>query len=225
MESVLKNTPILSIYDMMMDRQRAAIRENQKKAMYRGALGLRKMMEEKAAVAEAKKIPGMPKVDKGKLGPMKVWSPYCETPRSGITLPPNTITASHLTKKQLSVKVQQPGKKEVITQLVERMSQGSPQSCISPRMVKKTSSKSKQQAISRRKNKKNKSNVMPDGAKRLPLSPRKAERPTKGTGSPCKILRTPKSSPTNTLQKVFQSGVSSTNVQVFSPPPTGRWRI
>ncbi|KAH8321726.1 hypothetical protein KR074_001592 [Drosophila pseudoananassae] len=187
--------------------------------MNRGALGLRKIMEEKAAVSDAKKLLGMPKVSKDKLGQMKVSSPYCETPTSGITLPPNTITASHLTKKQLSVKVQQPGKREVITKLVERMSQGSPQTAFSPRMIKKTSSKSK------RKNNKNKSNVMPGGAKRMPLSPRKAERLTKCTGSPCPKLRTPKSSPKKTLQQVLKSIVTSPNVKVISAPPSARWRI
>ncbi|EDV32158.1 uncharacterized protein Dana_GF14181 [Drosophila ananassae] len=233
--ATMLDTPILSIYDMMMDRQRALIRESQKKAMYRGAFGLRRLLEEKAAAAsDAKKLPVKPKMIKSRLSLLKVSSPYCLTPKSETPLPPNTITAAHLTKKQLSIKVQQPGKREVISKLVERMSKGCPKTTNeSPHLIKK--SKSKQQISFRRKKNsaqgtshgKKGSKSSANGGKRLPLSPRKAGGANKGhsNSSASPKPKSPKSATKKTRLQVLKSKLSPPLAKVIQTPPTGRWRI
>ncbi|KAH8267526.1 hypothetical protein KR018_012651, partial [Drosophila ironensis] len=186
MTYMLLETPIVSIYDMMMERQRASIRESSKKAG-RAVPGLRKLLEDRE---KSQTAPGeVKRLMSNKSSSMEAsismqqssTSPYCLSPKNTSGTSSKTITASHLTKKQTSIKVQ-PGKREVIRQLVERMCKAVPKvSSEALAMVKQSSPSSRQQLVSARRkktsgrgNKQKTTKSNSSAVNRLPQPPRKA---------------------------------------------------
>jgi len=173
MTTSMLDTPIVSIYDMMVERHLKMRREL--KDAVKGAA------KEKSAVAEVKKP-----IIKSKPLPMKF--PHTPELKSPSPPPANAITAAHLTKKQTFWKVQPPTEKEVIKKLVEKMVKGrgksrpmTPKDCksgkkTSPKLVLTPHRKRNMTGapgLYRGKQKLSKSNSTE--MKRLPLSPRKVE--------------------------------------------------
>ncbi|XP_016964571.1 neurofilament medium polypeptide [Drosophila biarmipes] len=175
------DTPIVSIYDMMVERHLKMRREL--KEAVKGAL------KEKSPIPEVKK-----RIIKSKPLPMKF--PYTPELESPSPPPANAITAAHLTKKQTFWKVQPPAEKELIKKLVEKITKGrgkskpaTPKECKSGRKTSPklllTPHRKRNMAgapgLYRGKPKLSKSNSAQ--MKRLPLSPRKVE-PVQKKGAP-----------------------------------------
>ncbi|XP_070070336.1 uncharacterized protein [Drosophila takahashii] len=170
----LLDTPIVSIFDMMVERHQRLRRELKEAVKGSNTLS-RRLKEEQKPIIKSKPIP------------MKM----TDTPEFDLPspCPPNAITAAHLTKKQTSLKVQPPTNKEVIKKLVEKISKGrGPVATPSDRKSgRKTTAKSSKVVISphrrrrmaggqgsfRSKQKPSKPNITQ--IKRSPLSPRKME--------------------------------------------------
>ncbi|KAH8412740.1 hypothetical protein KR009_005260 [Drosophila setifemur] len=218
------DTPVISIYDLMMERQRNLIRDAQLKGVNMGMVkGLRKIIEEKLGSGDEGKL--APTLAPVKTKPktkteFKRWSPASHSPSSETRLPANAIKASHLTKKQLFTKHAAPAKKEVISKLVEKMSKGpSRAKAESPVPTRKSSPRKALPSCRRKKGSKSNRSM----GKRLPLSPKKAGAISKEhivTPKPAKF-RTPRGG-----QKPARTLARKTKPKTKSPTsPYGRWRI
>ncbi|KAH8249398.1 hypothetical protein KR032_009277 [Drosophila birchii] len=224
------DTPIASIYDMMIERHRNLTTETASKDISVGApkMSRGKVVEE--AMSNTKIWPKKQRTTKAVRE-----MPSTLTLESESYRPPSTITASHLTKKQTVMKVQPPAKKEVISKLIEKMSmvcgrakaelvvpqpaQNSPKQVSGKRKGNATA------ATSRNKQKPSKSNPQ-----RRPLTPKKAaDRGTKVK----KVERVPKEKamPKSTPKPRKSSAVpmrsvrESTRSLKTAPLSTDRWRI
>ncbi|KAH8352343.1 hypothetical protein KR084_003493 [Drosophila pseudotakahashii] len=230
MTSVL-DTPIVSIYDMMVERH-LRLRRELKEAVKGTNILSRRLKEDRAGAGVQKPI------IKSKPIPMKMpETPEFELPSP---CPRNAITAAHLTKKQTSLKVQPPSDKEVIKKLVEKITKGrSPVVTPSDRKSgKKTSAKSSKVVISphrkrrmpggqgsfRGKQKLSKSST--SQMKRTPLSPRKMEPGHKEEPTQTKVtkVKTTKISAEKPCAQMRSTKLSDTsgNVEV---PLRKRWRL
>ncbi|XP_017075399.2 uncharacterized protein LOC108110725 [Drosophila eugracilis] len=159
-------TPIVSIFDMMVERHLKLRRES---ALKEATISRR--TREERIVGEVKK----PNI---KSKPISQHTPRNESP-----CPANAITASHLTKKQTFLKVLPPSKKEEIKKLVEKISKGpgrsNPVAHKEPKSSKKTSAKSSKMVLSPHRKKRtggqtsfrSKQKSSCTRIKRLPLSP------------------------------------------------------
>ncbi|XP_016974195.1 uncharacterized protein LOC108040971 [Drosophila rhopaloa] len=226
MISSMLDTPIASIYDMMVERHLKLRRESELKEAGKGTSKLTRRLKEERSIAEEKKAP-----IKSKSNQMKMPSLYrreCDSPP-----PANAITAAHLTKKQTALMVQPPSEKEVIKKLVEKISKGRVRS--KPESSDPKSSKTKLVVSGRRrkmvaqrslssKQKLAKSNS--SQMKSLPLSPRNEERGPKDVKPQAK---TPKMKTSKTSEKKTRLQVHSSKVLDPSGKATGsrtnRWRV
>ncbi|KAH8282207.1 hypothetical protein KR054_006144 [Drosophila jambulina] len=220
------DTPVASIYDMMLERHRKLASESESKNI--SMMAQRKIEEE--PISNTK---GCPKKQRSTKAIREM--PSSLTLESESYRPPSTVTASHLTKKQTSMKVHPPAKREVINKLVEKIAmvcgkakaeEVVPQpSQISPKQLSGRQRKGMTiPGTARYKQKLNKTNQ-----DRRPLSPRKADRGPKDK----KVDRVPrektmlKSTPklpktSKGLQRSVRESVRSFKT---APHSNDRWRI
>ncbi|XP_020800733.1 uncharacterized protein LOC110178067 [Drosophila serrata] len=222
------DTPIVSIYDMMIERHRKLTSESESRDI---SLGAQKVLRGKVVEEVISNTKLLPKKHRTTKAVREM--PSSITLESEYYCPSSTITASHLTKKQTFLRVQPPANREIISKLVEKMtmvcgrakaedvvpttSQGSP---------KQSSGKRKEMATpgtSRNKQKSIKSN--PD---RRPLSSRKADRGAKEKVERVQKKKIMAKSPTklskNSGRKMRSVRESSRSFKAV-PLSNDRWRI
>ncbi|XP_033174187.1 uncharacterized protein LOC117151063 isoform X2 [Drosophila mauritiana] len=188
------NTPIVSIFDLMVNRH-IRLRREREGAVTNGNLPPFRRPRAERGAADGKK----------KYNPSAMEFPLTETLE--LMTPPaaNAITAAHLTKKHTSLKIQPPSEKDVIKKLVEKMSDGRGRNkTATPRhsqSSKKTSAKSSRTVVIQPRRRK----VAGQGSfraqpklaknsftqlKRPPLSPRRAESTAKDASTQSKTMTT-----------------------------------
>ncbi|EDW54131.1 uncharacterized protein LOC6613236 [Drosophila sechellia] len=221
------NTPIVSIFDLMVNRH-IRLRRERGGAVTNGNLPPFRRPRAERRAADGKK----------KYNPSAMEFPLPETLE--LMTPPaaNAITAAHLTKKHTSLKIQPPSEKDVIKKLVEKMSDGRGRTkTATPRhsqSSKKTSAKSSKTVVIQPRRRK----VVGQGSfraqsklaktsstqlKRPPLSPRRAESTAKDASTQSKTKTTK-----NSLKKSGSQMRNTRSVDRLSNaeiPVVKRWRL
>ncbi|EDX03602.1 uncharacterized protein LOC6730853 [Drosophila simulans] len=224
------NTPIVSIFDLMVNRH-IRLRREREGAVTNGNLPPFRRPRAERRAADGKKTPF-------KYNPSAMEFPLPETLE--LMTPPaaNAITAAHLTKKHTSLKIQPPSEKDVIKKLVEKMSDGRGRTkTATPRhsqSSKKTSAKSSKTVVIQPRRRKEAGQgsfrAQPKLAKtsstqlkRPPLSPRRAESTAKDASSQSKTKTTKNSlKKSGSQMRTTRSVDRLSNAQI---PVVKRWRL
>ncbi|XP_017047497.1 uncharacterized protein LOC108092428 [Drosophila ficusphila] len=224
MNSIL-DTPIASIYDMMMERYLKRRRESEQKET-KAEKAIPRRMKEDRIVAEVKKP-----LATSKTSHMK----WTSLDTSEVQFPDsaNAVTAAHLTKKQTFLKILPPTEKAVINRLVEKISKG--RTMIKPVTPKAAAGIPRTELSGRRKrftargslkDKHKLSKSSTAQLKRQPLSPKKADPGEKDAATPSKApaKKEPKALPENSrspmrFQKLSEASKKSSGII------TNRWRL
>ncbi|SPP79246.1 uncharacterized protein LOC117582482 [Drosophila guanche] len=224
--SNLPGSPIVSIYDLLLERKILLAGKG-------ASFGKQRTGPESQTIAET--------LTKAKAISRSI-NEYLSCSSEGEALPtagPSKVTATHLTKKQTGVIMQQPTPKEIIVRLPKKIAprilSGKSNSLTS--LTKSYFEASTSKPVTSKRLKKKKKKVSVSGAttpkahsadQRMPMSPRKAggEIPTRVKTSTIPKPNSPKTSQTKLRVKGRKSTVSiSTGKTPTTPSSVNRWRI